>query len=147
MRTNPPTSFAFVAASWTCLSLGILGFLIGLWNADTLKLSEKGFYFAVLLLGLYSGISLQKAVRDRLEAIPVTPIYYGLSWLALVSSVVLLAVGLVNATILPSEKGYYGMSFVLAMFAAIAVQKNIRDRDNEEEPAPAVDRVFEKAQD
>ncbi|MFT4838531.1 MAG: putative membrane protein YiaA, partial [Oleispira sp.] len=27
----------------------------------------------------------------------------------------------------PSEKGFYGMSFLLSLFAAIAVQKNTRD--------------------
>ena len=31
-----------------------------------------------------------------------------------------------------SEKGFYGMSFVLALFAIITVQKNIRDLTNEE---------------
>jgi uncharacterized membrane protein YiaA len=28
---------------------------------------------------------------------------------------------------LPSEKGYYAFSFLLALFGAIAVQKNTRD--------------------
>lgn len=121
-------SAAFVGASWLCLLIGIVGFMVGLWNADKMTLSEKGFYFATLVLGLYSGISLQKAVRDRLEGIPVTNIYYGLSWLALGIAMLLLAVGLFNAEILLSEKGFYGMSFVMAMFASVAVQKNIRDR-------------------
>lgn len=42
-------------------------------------------------------------------------------------AVLLLVVGLWNATLAPSEKGFYGMSFALALFAAIAVQKNTRD--------------------
>jgi hypothetical protein len=29
-----------------------------------------------------------------------------------------------------SEKGFYGMAFTLSVFAAIAVQKNIRDSQN-----------------
>jgi uncharacterized membrane protein YiaA len=41
--------------------------------------------------------------------------------------IVLLAVGLFNATLLPSEKGFYAFAFVLAIFGAIAVQKNTRD--------------------
>lgn len=27
----------------------------------------------------------------------------------------------------PSEKGFYAMSFVLSLFAVVAVQKNVRD--------------------
>jgi uncharacterized membrane protein YiaA len=40
---------------------------------------------------------------------------------------VLLTVGLWNAELEKSEKGFYAMSFVLSLFAAIAVQKNTRD--------------------
>jgi hypothetical protein len=32
-----------------------------------------------------------------------------------------------NADLTKSEKGFYGMAFTLSLFAAIAVQKNIRD--------------------
>jgi creatinine amidohydrolase len=39
----------------------------------------------------------------------------------------LLTVGLWNAELEKSEKGFYAMSFVLSLFAAIAVQKNTRD--------------------
>lgn len=42
-------------------------------------------------------------------------------------SVILIAVGLWNATLELSEKGFYAMSFVLSLFAAVAVQKNVRD--------------------
>ncbi|CAN5347102.1 inner membrane protein YiaA [soil metagenome] len=125
-----PTSSAFVGASWSGLFIGVLGFLVGLWNA-TLTLSEKGFYFAVLTLGLYAAISLQKAVRDKLEGIPVTSLYYGLSWLALGSALLMMVVGLWNSTLAPSEKGFYGMAYSLSLFAAVAVQKNVRDRATE----------------
>jgi uncharacterized membrane protein YiaA len=130
MRTakHLPTSNAFIAASWLSLFLGGVGFMVGLWNAPNLVLSEKGFYFAVLILGLYSSISLQKAVRDRLEGIPVTGLYYGLSWLALGIALLLLVTGLWNAQLSLSEKGFYGMAFILSMFSAVAVQKNVRDR-------------------
>ena len=39
----------------------------------------------------------------------------------------LLAIGLWNAELLASEKGFYAMSFVLSLFAAVAIQKNVRD--------------------
>ena len=108
------------------LIIGVSAFLIGLWNAD-MELNEKGYYFTVLMFGLFSAISVQKAVRDQLEGIPVTNLYYGLAWFATILSIILLTVGLWNADLLRSEKGFYAMSFVLSLFAAIAVQKNTRD--------------------
>jgi len=117
---------AFIGASWTALLLGMVSYCIGLWNA-TMELNEKGYYFTILLFGLFSVISVQKAVRDKLEDIQVTEMYYGISWFASVAAIVLLVIGLWNADLELSEKGFYGMSFTLSLFAAIAVQKNTRD--------------------
>src|ERR1700712_1800322 len=119
-------TFAFIAASWTALFAGSLAFMVGLWNA-TMVLSEKGYFFTLLMYGLFSAVSVQKSVRDRMEGIPVTNIYYGLSWFSVLLTILLLAVGLWNATLTPSEKGFYAMSYLLSLFAAIAVQKNTRD--------------------
>ncbi|MBS4219500.1 hypothetical protein KHA96_14380 [Bacillus sp. FJAT-49711] len=125
-KEGEPTS-AFKGASWAALAVGVTAYLIGLFNAS-MQLNEKGYYFAVLIFGLYSAVSLQKAVRDKDEGIPVTSIYYGISWVALIVSISLMAIGLYNAgSIILSEKGFYAMSFVLSLFAAITVQKNIRD--------------------
>jgi len=123
---NQKPSNAFVGASWTALIAGLVAFNVGLWNAD-MALNEKGYYFTVLMYGLFSAVSLQKSVRDRLEGIPVTDIYYGLSWTSVILSLSLLVVGLWNATLTLSEKGFYAMAFTLSLFAAIAVQKNTRD--------------------
>ena len=120
-----PTS-AFIGASWAALFVGAAVYLLGLWNAQML-LNEKGYYFTLLMYGLFSAVSLQKSVRDRLEGIAVTGIYYGLCWISLGLSVLLLSVGLWNATLAASEKGFYAMAFLLALFGAVAVQKNIRD--------------------
>lgn len=120
-------SVAFVAASWIALAIGLIGYLVGLWRSEML-LSEKGYYFTVIMYGLFSVVSVQKSVRDRLEGVPVTDIYYGISWFSTILSIVLLVIGLWNAdTLLPSEKGFYAFSFILALFGAIAVQKNTRD--------------------
>lgn len=125
-KEGEPTA-AFKGASWAALVVGVAAYLIGLFNA-AMELNEKGYYFAVLVFGLYASVSLQKAVRDKEEGIPVTGIYYGISWFALIVSISLMAIGLYNAgSIVLSEKGFYGMSFVLSLFAAITVQKNIRD--------------------
>jgi len=119
-------SSAFVGASWAALLIGITAFIVGLWNAE-MELNEKGYYFTVLMFGLFSAISVQKAVRDQMENIPVTNIYYGLAWFSTLWSILLLTIGLWNAELIRSEKGFYAMSFVLSLFAAIAVQKNTRD--------------------
>jgi len=122
---NKPTP-AFIGASWTALLIGMVSYCIGLWNAN-MMLNEKGYYFTVLLFGLFSVISVQKAVRDKLEDIQVTEMYYGISWFSSIAAIVLLVIGLWNADLELSEKGFYGMSFTLSLFAAIAVQKNTRD--------------------
>ena len=49
-------------------------------------------------------------------------------------------VGLWNSRMAASEKGFYAMSFVLSLFAAVTVQKNVRDLggslfEDEERPA------------
>lgn len=62
-------SAAFIAASWIALGTGMIGYLIGLFRA-TMLLNEKGYYFTVLMFGLFAVVSLQKSVRDRLENIP-----------------------------------------------------------------------------
>lgn len=124
MKQKP--SLAFVAASWVALFTGMLGYVIGLWNAE-MQLNEKGYYFTILMYGLFAAVSVQKCVRDRLEGVPVTDIYYGISWVSMLLTIILLIVGLWNATLLPSEKGFYAFAFLLSVFGAIAVQKNTRD--------------------
>lgn len=123
--TQKPSN-AFVGASWVALGTGIVGYLIGLWRSD-MPLNEKGYYFTVLMFGLFAVVSLQKSVRDKLEGIQVTEIYYGLCWFGTLLSIALLIIGLWNASLLPSEKGFYAFAFLLGLFGAITVQKNTRD--------------------
>lgn len=130
---------AFVAASWAALFAGAVVYLIGLWNA-TMQLNEKGYYFAILMYGLFAAVSLQKTVRDRLEGTPVTGIYFTLCWVSLLLAIGLLAAGLFNATLANSEKGFYAMAFLLSLFGAVAVQKNVRDlAAYKHGPAPVTD--------
>jgi uncharacterized membrane protein YiaA len=136
MSASKPT-VAFVGASWAALFLGVLSFAVGLWNA-TMTRSEKGFYAAVLVLGLFAAVSLQKSVRDRAEGLPVSALYLGLSWAVVGLSVLMLTVGLWNSGMLLSEKGFYGLSFAMTLFAAVAVQKNVRDGLQHRTPAGVV---------
>jgi uncharacterized membrane protein YiaA len=117
---------AFIGASWVALLVGAVTYLVGVWNAP-MQLNEKGYYLTLLLYGLFSAVSLQKSVRDRMEGVPVTGIYFGLCWLSVGISIALLAVGLWNAALAPTEKGFYAMAYLLSLFAAVAVQKNVRD--------------------
>jgi uncharacterized membrane protein YiaA len=119
-------SEAFLTLSWIALFLGVVAYLVGLWNS-TMLLNEKGFYFTLLAYGLFAAVSLQKSVRDKLEGIPVTNIYLTTCSLSLMLALLLLSVGLWNASLTLSEKGFYAMSFILALFAAVTVQKNVRD--------------------
>jgi uncharacterized membrane protein YiaA len=125
-QLSPRPTSAFVGASWLALLVGAITYVSGLWNA-TMALNEKGYYFTLLMYGLFAAVSLQKSVRDRLEGIKVTGIYFGLCWISLLLSVALLGIGLFNASLAPSEKGFFAMGFLMSLFAAVAVQKNVRD--------------------
>lgn len=129
---------AFVGASWAALFIGTVTYLVGLWNAD-MQLNEKGYYLSILLFGLFAAVSLQKSVRDRAEGVAVTGIYFGICWLSLGAALLLLTVGLWNAQLPRYEKGFYAMAYVLSLFSAVAVQKNVRDLavDADEPAAPA----------
>src|SRR4051812_41404990 len=115
-----PTA-AFVGASWVALVIALLAYGVGLWNAK-LDPSEKGFLGTLLLLGLFSAIAVQKSVRDRAEGVPVTGIFLGLSWAMVLTSLVLVSTALTNAPIELSEKGFFGLSFTMALFSVVAVQ-------------------------
>jgi len=124
-QVERPTA-AFIGASWVALLVGMLAYLVGLWQAS-MPLNEKGYYLIVLLYGLFAAVSLQKSVRDQAAGIPVTGLYFGLCWFSLGVTILLLSAGLWNASMALSEKGFYGMAFVLSLFAVVTVQKNVRD--------------------
>jgi len=120
-----PTN-AFVAASWATLLIGLVSFAVGLWNSGLAK-SEVGFYAATMILGVFAGISLQKSVRDKAEGLPVTVIYLGVAWAVVALSMIMMVAGLWNSGMTLSERGFYGLAFLMTLFAAVAVQKNVRD--------------------
>lgn len=118
---------AFIGAAWVALGLAVLVYMISLWRAD-MEPFEKGFFLGAFFFGLVSAVGLQKSVRDRHEGVPVTTIYLGVSWLGLAISIGMLAWGLWNSPLLPSENGLYGIAFAMAVFATVVVQKNVRDQ-------------------
>ena len=62
-KEGEPTS-AFKGASWGALLVGVAAYLIGLFNAS-MELNEKGYYFAVLIFGLYAAISFKKQLEIK----------------------------------------------------------------------------------
>ena len=132
MQTQNKPTKAFRIASLAALVVGVSAYFIGLYNAP-MALNEKGYYFTIMLFGLFSVVSLQKTVRDKMEGVPTTKAYFLASAVATASAIVLLVVGLLNAELLLSEKGFFGMAFTLSLFAAITVQKNVRDSQTTDE--------------
>jgi uncharacterized membrane protein YiaA len=134
-RVYKPTQ-AYISATWAALAIGVIGYLVGLWNANIL-LNEKGYYLAIFILAMFSAVTLQKTVRDKQEGLPTTTVFVGMCWAAFFSSIALLGIGLFNADMFLSEKGFYGMAFILSLFAIITVQKNIRDLTNDDGTTPS----------
>ncbi|MCG7550220.1 inner membrane protein YiaA [Pseudoalteromonas sp. Of7M-16] len=127
-QSQQSSSKAFNIASIIVLAIGIVTYCIGLFNAQ-MQLNEKGYYLVILLYGLFSAISLQKSIRDKQENISTSSIYQLLSLISTGAAILLLMVGLYNANLLLSEKGFYGIAYLMSLYAAVAVQKNIRDRE------------------
>lgn len=117
---------AFTLTSIAMLVSGFLAFCIGLMNAE-MALNEKGYYFAILIFGLFSFVSLQKNIRDKLEGQTISKPYNIMCWTSSAVAIALLTLGLINAELLLSEKGFFAMAYLLSGFAAITVQKNVRD--------------------
>jgi uncharacterized membrane protein YiaA len=126
MRIQAPTK-AYSVGSILALIIGAGAYYIGLYNAG-MELNEKGYYLAIILYGLFSMVSLQKTIRDKAENIATSKIYYLMSWVSSGIAVALLSIGLINANLMLSEKGFFAMAYVLALYAAVSVQKNIRDQ-------------------
>ncbi|MFY8351247.1 inner membrane protein YiaA [Pseudoalteromonas sp. SSM20] len=125
MDNMKPTN-AFKLSALASLIIGMGAYLIGLFNAN-MQLNEKGYYLIILLYSLFAAVSLQKVVRDKQEALPISKPYSVTCWLSLSIAIALLTIGLYNADMLLSEKGFFAMAYTLSLFSAITVQKNIRD--------------------
>ncbi|QUJ70499.1 hypothetical protein KDD30_20630 (plasmid) [Photobacterium sp. GJ3] len=65
---------------------------------------------------------------DEMEDIQVTSLYKTMVIAGVVIACALMLIGLWNAdTLAMNEKGFFTMSFVLGLFAAVVTQKNVRD--------------------
>ena len=58
---------AFTVLAYFTFFAGVFLFGIGLYNADSLQLNEKGYYIAVMILVAVGAILTQKVTRDNAE--------------------------------------------------------------------------------
>lgn len=122
---NPSSTYMNLSFFTFLFSIVIFG--IGLFNAE-MALSEKGFYTIAIIFGFYSVVTLQKTLRDKIEGYEVNEAYMKLSYIGVATPIILMGVGLFNAELELNEKGFFAVTFVMSLFSAIVVQKNIRDR-------------------
>ncbi len=61
-------SFAFIAASWVAFATGLIGYFSGVFGNKELQLTDKGYYFTVIMFALFSVISVQKSVTAWKES-------------------------------------------------------------------------------
>ena len=50
--------------SWAAFAVAVILMMIGLYNAETLTLSERGFYVMSFTLSLFAAVTVQKNTRD-----------------------------------------------------------------------------------
>lgn len=66
--------------------------------------------------------------KKNLEALKPTQAYLGVTWAAFAFSVIVFGIGLFNAEMLLSEKGFYILALVFGLYSVITLQKTVRDQ-------------------
>lgn len=136
-----PTS-AFVGAGWLALGIFAITYLVALWRMGVPE-TETYFFVTVFAFGLFGVVSVVKSVRDREDGVPVTGIFYGLSWVAAGAPALIMAWYLWQVSLLNElQRGLLFLTFMAAIFAAIVVQKNIRDMAEWREANPSKPRSW-----
>ena len=102
--------------------LGMSAFFIGLYNSE-MALSEQGYYAVLLLYSVFSSISLQKTILEIDSGISVSKFYRNICMISIVLALLFFIMGLFNAELLKSEKGFYAMSYILTLFSSLGIQK------------------------
>lgn len=116
----------FMGASWMVVAFAAIAFTLVLYDLDT-EATVKGFYAMVVLFAMFGVVALSKAVRDKIEGIPVSPAFYGLSFAAVGIPTVALVLMLIFSDFPVSTRWLIFICSVLLVYVTAAVQKNIRD--------------------
>lgn len=125
IQTRKPTA-AFVGASWFALVVALGTYVVALWRMP-LTYDQRWFYGTVLAFGLFGVIAVVKSVRDKEDDIAITPQFYFLSWVAALGPLIAFAIYLLNAPQDELTRGFLFLSYMFAVFAAVVVQRNVRD--------------------
>lgn len=121
------SSKAFSTIAWGCLLTSTGTFAIGL-AYSSLPIGSIGFFAACLLFGLFGTIATQKTIRDQLEGIPTTNLFKTISILSTILAISGLTLGLfLTHNMSLSERGFFAMASILALFSTLVIQKNERD--------------------
>lgn len=104
---------------WLLFLSGALIYVIGLWRACPL-LSGKGYFFGVLMTGMFVTYAYQRAVNlnqndERFASV--------CQMVALIT-VGLLLVGVWNARLLPLEMGLYPAAFFVSLLGQVLLQRS-----------------------
>ena len=130
MDTNPTAPAPHRRVRGRVLGRPVHGRLAYIWACGTRRCPhEKGYYLAILVLGLFAAVSLQKSVRDRTEDIPVTGLTRARLDRGGAASIVLLTVGLWN-------RGARGQREGLLRRCRIVLSLFVGRRGPEERPRP-----------
>ena len=109
-----------VGAARALLLISTSAYLAGLWAAPISPMA-KGFYFSVLMYGLFAAVSLQRMVREQRAGRPPAAAYGWLCAISLLLSLLLLIVGLWNSGFSFGEKGFYAMAYTLSLLAVLVI--------------------------
>lgn len=109
-----------VGAARALLLISAGAYLAGLWAASMSPMA-RGFYFAILMYGLFAVVSLQRVVREQRAGRQPGAAYQLFGWISLLLSLLLLIIGLWNAGFSFGEKSFYGMAYTLSLLAVLAI--------------------------
>lgn len=116
----------FVGASWLVVAFAAIALTLVLYDLDA-EAAVKGFYAIVVLFAMFGVVALSKAVRDKIEGIPVSPAFYGLSFAAVAIPATILIVMLLFSDFAVATRWLIFICSVMLIYVTAAVQKNIRD--------------------
>jgi len=125
----PPPTAAFQGASWFAFAVGAIAFLYAVWYAPV-ESSDRYFLYTGFLFSVFGCVSVSKAVRDKQEGIPVSGLFYGLSFVAAIAPLVITSYFLAYDSTMDdySHRGLLGIAYALSAFAVLAISKNERDK-------------------
>lgn len=125
----PPPSGAWQGVSWFAFALGAVTYLYAVWYAEGITVGERYFLYTAALFSLYGCLGVSKVVRDKQEGIPVTALFYGLSFIAALAPFVLVSYNMLfDSTLAASSRTLIGMAFALSAYATLGIAKNERDK-------------------